>query len=315
MERIVFLERNTIQANFRRPNFEHEWIEHGETFSEQVIERLQRATIVVSNKLPLREAELSQLPDLKLIAIAATGSDNIDLDYCRAHRIAVSNTRGYAVNSVPEHVLMMVLALRRNLFAYRQDVQDGKWNLSNQFCLLTHTLHDINASTLGIIGFGSIGKAMARLGKSVGMQVLISEHKNATVMREGRTSFEDTLRQSDVLSLHCPLTEQTRDLIGRPEFAMMKRNALLINTARGGLVEDAALIAALQNGSIAGAGYDALREEPPRQGSPLLDLNLPNFIVTPPVAWASNEAVQALADQVIDNLEAFIAGTPRNLLT
>ena len=315
MERIVFLERNTVQADFRRPNFDHEWIEYGETFSEQVVERLRGATIVISNKLPLREPELSQLPKLKLIAIAATGSDNIDLDYCRARGIAVSNARGYALNSVPEHVLMMILALRRNLLAYRHDVQTGKWNRSNQFCLLTHPLHDIKGSTLGIIGYGSIGKAMARLGKSMGMKVLISEHKKAAAIREGRTSFEDTLRQSEVVSLHCPLTDQTRDLIGRAEFAMMKRDALLINTARGGLVEDAALIQALQKGSIAGAGYDALREEPPRDGSPLLDLDLPNLIVTPHVAWASNEAVQALADQVIDNIEAFIDGTPRNLLT
>jgi glycerate dehydrogenase len=315
MERIVFLERNTIQAEFRRPHFDHEWIEYGESLSTQVVERLRDASIAISNKLPLREAELSQLPDLKLIAIAATGSDNIDLNYCRARGIAVSNTRGYAANSVPEHVLMLILALRRNLLAYRDDVQKGKWNLSNQFCLLTHPLHDINGSTLGIIGHGSIGRAMARLGRSIGMQVLISEHKNAGTIREGRTSFEETLRHSDIISLHCPLTEQTRDLIGGAEFAMMKSHALLINTARGALVVDAALIQALQQSSIAGAGYDALREEPPREGSPLLDLNLPNFIVTPHVAWASNEAVQALADQVIDNIEAFIAGTPRNLLT
>ena len=315
MESIVFLERNTIQADFRPPNFDHEWIEYGETLSEQVVERLQGATIVISNKLPLREAELAQLPGLKLIALAATGSDNIDLNYCRNQGIAVSNTRGYAVNSVPEHVLMMILALRRNLLAYREDVQSGKWNLSKQFCLLTHPLHDINKSTLGIIGHGAIGKAMARLGKSIGMNVLISEHKNAEAIREGRTLFEDTLRQSDVVSLHCPLTEQTRDLIGRPEFAMMKRNALLINTARGGLVEDSALIEALRNGLIAGAGYDALREEPPSHGSPLLDLNLPNYIITPHVAWATNEAVQTLADQVIENIEMFMAGTPRNLLT
>ena len=315
MERIVFLERNTIQADFRRPSFDHEWIEYGETSSEQVVDRARSATIVISNKLPLRAPELSQLSALKLIAIAATGSDNIDLDYCRARGIAVSNTRGYAVKSVPEHVLMMILALRRNLLAYRQDVQAGKWNLSNQFCLLTHPLHDINGSTLGIVGYGSIGKAMARLGEAVGMKVLVSEHKNAASLREGRTSFEDTLRQSDVVSLHCPLTEATRDLLGRAEFALMKPDALLINTARGGLVEDTALIEALQNGSIAGAGYDALREEPPRNGSPLLDLNLPNFIITPHVAWASNEAVQALADQVIENIEAFIDGRPRNLLT
>jgi len=315
MEHIVFLERSTIAAKFRRPSFDHEWIEFGESLQDQVVDRLLGATIAISNKLALREPELSKLPALKLIAIAATGADNIDLNYCRAHDIAVSNTRGYAVNSVPEHVLMMILALRRNLLAYRADVQNGLWQKSNQFCLLTHELHDINGSTLGIIGFGSIGKAMTRLGESLGMRVLIAEHKHAAECREGRTSFEDVLRQSDVVSLHCPLTNETRDLFRRTEFEMMRPGALLINTARGALVDDAALTEALQNGSIAGAGYDALREEPPRQGSPLLDLNLPNFIVTPHVAWASNEAVQALADQVIDNIEGFIYGTPRNLLT
>lgn len=315
MERIVFLERNTIAANFRRPSFDHEWVEFGESVQDQVAERLRGATIAISNKLDLREPELSRLPELKLIAIAATGSDNIDLEYCRQHDIAVSNARGYAVNSVPEHVLMIMLALRRNLLAYRADVQDGEWQESKQFCLLNHELHDIKGSTLGIIGYGSIGKAMARLGESLGMHVLISEHKNANTIRAGRTSFADILRQSDVVSLHCPLTDDTRDMFRRAEFEMMKPSALLINTARGALVEDAALIEALQSGSIAGAGYDALREEPPRQGSPLLDLNLPNFIVTPHVAWASVEAVQTLADQVIDNIEAFIAGTPRNLLT
>lgn len=315
MERIVFLERNTIAADFRRPAFDHEWIEFGESFQDQVVERLRGATIAISNKLSLREAELSQLPALKLIAIAATGSDNIDLQYCREHEIAVSNTRGYAVNSVPEHVLMMMLALRRNLLAYRADIQSGMWQESKQFCLLTHELHDISGSTLGIIGYGSIGKAMARLGQSLGMRVLIAEHKHAVAIRNGRTPFADILRQSDVISLHCPLTDETRDLFRQAEFELMKAGALLINTARGALVDDAALIEALQNGAIAGAGYDALREEPPRHGSPLLDLNLPNFIITPHVAWASNEAVQALADQVIDNIEAFIAGTPRNLLT
>jgi glycerate dehydrogenase len=210
---------------------------------------------------------------------------------------------------------MMILALRRNLLAYRADVQAGLWNQSKQFCLLTHELHDIRHSTLGIVGYGAIGKATAGLGESIGMRVLISERKNATQIRGGRTSFADTLRQSDVLTLHCPLTDQTRDLIGSDEFQMMKRNALLINTARGALVDDAALIEALQNGLIAGAGLDALREEPPRQGNPLLDLKLPNLIVTPHVAWASREAVQTLADQVIDNLEGFIAGRPQNLLT
>jgi glycerate dehydrogenase len=315
MERIVFLERNTFQARFRRPNFDHEWIEYKESRPDEVVERLRGATIVISNKLALRETQLSASPQIKLIAVAATGFDNIDLDYCRSHDIAVCNTRGYAVNSVPEHVLMLILTLRRNLPAYRQDVQNGKWQQSKQFCLLTHPIRDIHGSTLGIMGYGSIGRAMARVAESVGMRVLISERKNANAIREGRTPFEEMLRQSDVISLHCPLTDESRDMFGRPEFEMMKRDALLINTARGGLVADTALIEALQKGLIAGAGFDALREEPPRQGSPLLDLDWPNLIITPHVAWASNGAMQALADQLIDNLEAFVAGQPRNLVT
>jgi glycerate dehydrogenase len=315
MERIIFLERDTIQADFRRPNFDHEWIEYPETSANQVIERARLATIIISNKLSLGEPQLAEVPDLKLIAIAATGSDCVDLNYCRGRGIAVCNVRGYAANSVPEHVLMMILALRRNLIAYRRDVQQGLWNQSKQFCLLTHELHDIRNSTLGIIGYGSIGKAMARLGESLGMRVTIAERRSASTIRAGRTPFEEVLHQSDVISLHCPLTDETRDLFGRAEFQMMKRTALLINTARGALIEDLALIDALKDGLIAGAAIDALRAEPPVQGSPLLDLDLPNFIVTPHVAWASREAVQALADQVIDNIEAFVAGTPQNLLT
>ncbi len=315
MERIVFLERNTIQADFRRPKFDHEWVEYPETLADEVIERAKAATIIISNKLALGEPQLSLVPGLKLIAIAATGSDCVDLNYCRQRGIAACNVRGYAKNSVPEHVLMMILALRRNLIAYRRDVQRGLWNQSRQFCLLTHELHDIRNTTLGIIGYGSIGRAMAQLGESVGMRVLIAEHKNAEAIREGRTPFTEVLRECDVITLHCPLTEYTRDLFGRAEFETMKRNALLINTARGALIDDAALIEALGNGLIAGAGVDVLRDEPPVDGSPLLDLDLPNLIVTPHVAWASREAVQALADQVIDNIESFIAGRPQNLLT
>jgi glycerate dehydrogenase len=315
MERIVFLERNTIQADFRRPRFEHEWIEYGETLPSQVVDRLNEASIVISNKLALHGPDLAKLPRLKLIAIAATGSDCVDLDYCRAHGIAVCNVRGYAVNAVPEHVLMLMLALRRNLIAYRRDVQKGKWQQSKQFCLLTHELHDIAGSTLGIVGHGSIGKAMARLAEAVGMRVLISEHKNAQSIRAGRAAFSEVLQRSDVISLHCPLTLETADMLGQAEFKTMKRTALLINTARGGLVDDDSLIQALQEGLIAGAAVDVLREEPPVHGSPLLELDLPNFIVTPHVAWASNEAVQALADQVVDNIEAFVDGRPENLLT
>ena len=315
MERIVFLERNTIRATFRPPAFEHEWIEYGETLPAQVRERVSTATILISNKLNLGEEEIAEASNLKLIAIAATGSDCIDLDYCRSRNIAVCNARGYAVNSVPEHVLMMILALRRNLLTYRRDVQHGLWQQAKQFCLLGDRLHDIRGSALGIIGYGSIGRAMARLAKSVGMKILIAERRQASTIRPGRASFDDTLRQSDVVTLHCPLTDETRDMFGAAELAMMKPNALLINTARGALVQDKALIAALREGVIAGAGIDVLREEPPLQNTLLLEVDLPNLIVTPHVAWASDEAVQMLADQVIDNLEAFVAGKPRNLLT
>jgi glycerate dehydrogenase len=315
MEHIVFFERNTVRAEFRRPDFPHEWIEYGESEPAQVIERIRNASIVISNKLSLREPELSGATHLKLIAIAATGSDCVDLDYCRARGIGVCNARGYAVTSVPEHVLTMIFALRRNLIAYRTDVEQGLWGQSRQFCLLTHELQDIRGSTLGVVGNGSIGKAMASLARAVGMQVLVSERKHARVTRAGRIPFEDTLRQSDVVTLHCPLTEETRNMIGHDEIKLMKRTALLINTARGPLIDDAALIEALRTQLIAGAGLDTLREEPPRQGCALLDLNLPNLIVTPHVAWASNQAVQTLADQVIDNIEAFVKGQPKNLLT
>ncbi|HXI24895.1 MAG TPA: D-2-hydroxyacid dehydrogenase [Pyrinomonadaceae bacterium] len=315
MERIVFIERNTIRANFRRPDFDHEWIEYPESTAEQVPERIRDATLIISNKLSLGEVQLSQAPKVKLIAIAATGSDCVDLEYCRRRGITVCNARGYAANSVPEHVLMLILALRRNLLAYRLDVQEGKWQHSKQFCLLTHPLHDINGSTVGIVGYGAIGKSMASLAEAAGMKVLISEHKNARDVRAGRTGFTELLQQSDIVTLHCPLTVDTRDMFGRSEFEMMKRSALLINTARGALIQEDALIDALKNGLIAGAAVDCLREEPPTNGNPLLDLDLPNLIVTPHVAWASDEAVQALADQVIDNIEAFVAGRPQNVLT
>jgi glycerate dehydrogenase len=315
MERIVFIERKTIQANFRRPGFEHEWVEYSESFAPQVAERIRDATIIISNKLSLGEPQLADAPKVKLIAIAATGSDCVDLDYCRRRGITVCNVRGYAANAVPEHVLMLILALRRNLFAYRADVREGKWQQSKQFCLLTHPLNDIKSSTIGIIGHGAIGRSMARLAEAIGMNVLLAEHKNARDIRPGRTSFAEVLGESDVVTLHCPLNEDTRDMFGSQEFALMKPNALLINTARGALIQDDALVEALQSRLIAGAAVDCLREEPPRNGSPLLDLNIPNVIVTPHVAWASDEAVQALADQVIDNIEAFVAGHARNVLT
>jgi glycerate dehydrogenase len=311
---IVFLECNTFNVSFRKPEFDHEWVEFGETTPDEVAERLAQATIVICNKVSLRGEALSQLPNLRLIAVAATGVDNVDLAFCRSHNIAVCNTRGYAVNSLPEHALMLMLALRRNLVAYRNDIRNGRWHEARQFCLLDHSIGDLKGSTLGIVGFGTLGKSMAQLGRAIGMDVIVAERKNAATVREGRVAFGELLQWSDVISLHCPLTEETKNLIGAAEFGQMKRDAILINTARGGLIDDHALLAALREEQIAGAGVDVLRNEPPREGNPLLAVDLPNLIVTPHNAWASRQAMQTLADQLIDNIEAFVRGEPRNLV-
>ena len=306
--RIVFLERNTFRVEFRRPRFPHEWTEFGETDPSDVAGRLSGADIAIVNKLPLRTDELSQVPQLKLIAVAATGVDNIDLQYCRTNHIAVCNTRNYAGHSLPEHVLMMMLALRRNLIAYREDVSQGRWHKANQFCLLNAPIHDLYGSTLGIIGYGFLGRAVHQLAGALGMKVLIAERKGEQEIRNGRVPFDALLGQCDIVTLHCPLTPETVNLIGERELRMMKPDALLINAARGGLVDETALVRALREGWIAGAGVDVLTQEPPRKSNPLLDAELSNLLVTPHIAWASSEAMRVLADQLIDNLEAFVRG-------
>jgi glycerate dehydrogenase len=316
MERIVFLDRNTLEANIRRPSFEHEWIEYDETGAGEVVERLKDATIVITNKVRLREAELRQSPSLRFIAVAATGVDIIDLEYCKRAGLPVSNVRDYAGYAVPEHALMLMLALRRNLLSYRQDVQSGEWEWArpHSFCLFNHPIHDLHGSRLGIIGYGTLGKAVERLALALGMRVAIAEHKGAGKVREGRTSFEEVLGTSDIVTLHSPLNDETRNMIGAAELRLMKRAAILINTARGGLVDETALAESLRSGQIGGAGFDVLTSEPPREGNVLLNLNLPNFILTPHNAWASRETMQRLADQLIENIEAFVKGEPKNLV-
>ena len=313
-ERIVFLDRASVDATLRTPKFAHEWQDYAETAPEAVLARLAGATIAISNKVVLRGEILQQLPKLKMIAAAATGTDNIDLTYCREHNIRVCNIRNYAVHAVPEHVFMMILALRRNVFAYREDIKNGLWQQSDKFCLFTHPIRDLFGSTLGIIGFGGLGKSVKNLGEAFGMRVLVAEHKHAAVSRPEYGAFDKVLQEADVISLHTPLTDATRHMIGEREFKLMQPHALLINTARGGLVDETALLIALKNNVIAGAGFDVLSKEPPVEGHPLLELNLPNFIMTPHVAWASAGAMQILADQLIDNIEAFQRGSPQNVV-
>jgi len=312
---IVFLDRNSLIADMRVPSFAHEWVDFEQTRPEDVVARLRQASIVITNKVKLPGEFLAQTPGVKMIAVAATGTDNVDLAYCREHGIVVANIRGYAVDTVPEHAFMMMLALRRNLIGWREDVRAGLWQQTDQFCLFTRPVNDLHGSTLGLVGYGSLGRGMQKLAAAFGMKVLVAEHKTAATPRQGYAPFDTVLREADVISLHTPLTAETRHMISTREFGLMKPSALLINTARGNLVDEAALIEALQSGRIGGAGFDVLAVEPPREGNPLLDLDLPNFILTPHVAWSSREAMQTLADQLVENIEAFVAGTPRNLVS
>jgi glycerate dehydrogenase len=308
---IVFLDRETLGAKLRTPNFPHSYREYAVTRGPEVVERLKNATIAIINKVPMRKETLAQLPELKLIAVAATGTDVIDKDYCRTAGITIVNIRNYAFNTVPEHVFALIFALRRNLVAYRQDVRKGAWQQADQFCFFPHSIRDIAGSTIGIIGFGALGKSVAQRAKGLGMRVLATD----IVAQPGLVDLPTVLKDSDVVTLHVPLTPETRAMIGKEQLAMMRRDAILINTARGGLVDEYALAEALKEKVIAGAGFDVLTNEPPRDGNILLELDLPNFILTPHIAWASCEAMQILADQLIDIIEAFVAGRPQNVVS
>jgi glycerate dehydrogenase len=314
-QHIVFLDRSTLEANVRRPRFEHSWQEYPVSNAGELIERLRDATVAITNKVPLRAETLQRLPALRMIAVAATGYDVIDVAYCRAHGIAVANIRNYALHTVPEHTFTLITALRRSLLAYRQDVERGRWQQVDQFCFFDHPIRDLYGATIGILGEGVLGQGTAKIARGFGMQVLFADHAPPKAPGVEFTPFDEVLARSDVISLHLPLSGETRNLIGIEQLRKMKRTAILINTARGGLVDEQALVQALREGLIAGAGFDVLTTEPPKEGNPLLDLRLPNFILTPHIAWASSGAMQLLADQLIDNIEAFVAGRPQNLVT
>ena len=317
-EHVVFLDSATLLVTPRRPAFDHTWEEFEATSDDQVVERARDATIVITNKVPLTAEVIAQLPKLKLVAMAATGYNLIDVGACRRHGAGVTNIRNYAINTVPEHVFAMVLAIKRNLVAYRSDVICGRWQHAAQFCFFDHPIGDLHGGTMGIFGAGSLGRATANIARAFGMNVLFAENVMRKKVRGNLKPVERVLAESDVISLHCPVSPGAPPLIGAEQLRMMKPTAILINTARGGLVDEAALAAALLDGTIGGAGFDVLTTEPPKDGNPLLDLRvlqLPNFILTPHVAWASDDAMQILADQLIDNLEAFVHGTPQNMVT
>lgn len=314
---IVFLDRETLpeQVTVRPPAFAHTMDEHQRTRPEEVVGRAKDAEIVITNKVPLRADTLAELPKLKMIAVAATGTDIIDLKACAERGIVVSNIREYAIATVPEHTMGLILSLSRSIRPYHNSVAAGRWKEADQFCYFDYPIFDLRGKVLGIIGDGVLGKAVAKLGEAFGMEVRYSTYKGVDGMGPLYTPFERILSESDVITMHCPLLDSTRNLLGPAEFDQMKKRPLVINSARGGLVDEQALVDALKAGKIAGAAFDVVTTEPVPDDHPFLEImDRPNFILTPHVAWASIEAIQGLADQMVDNIDAFVAGSPRNVV-
>lgn len=315
----VFLDRESLdRGDLRLDTLQATlpaWRMFDATDAHQTAQRIADAEVVISNKVVLDEAALAAAPKLRLIAVAATGTNNVDLHAAARLGISVCNVRRYATPSVVQHVFALLLNLSRHLDDYQQAVQQGHWQQSRQFCLLDYPIHELNGRKLGIVGYGELGEAVARAaGQAFAMEVLLAQRPGASA-QPGRIPLPELLPQVDVLSLHCPLTEATRGLIGEAELALMKPGAILINTARGGIVDERALANALRTGRLGGAGVDVLESEPPGSDSPLLAGDIPNLIVTPHIAWASRESRQRLTDQLAENIRAFLAGRPQNLVT
>jgi len=312
---IVFLDRATFSpdihfdANALGPC---QWRDYPVTRPDEVVTRAQEATVVVANKVRLGADILAALPNLKMIAVSATGVDNVDVNAAGDRGIAVANVRGYATHAVPEYVFAMLLALRRNLISYHDAVQAGEWSKSPVYCLHGQPIVDIAGSTLGIIGRGSLGRSVAAMASAFGMEVLVAERRGSAELRPGRTAFDEVLERADAITLHVPLTDDTRHLIGAQELSRMKPTAVLINASRGSVVDELALLEALRHGRLAGAAVDVVGVEPPPIDHSFIKANLPNLIVTPHVAWASRQAQQRLADEVILNIAAFQRGESRN---
>ncbi len=279
------------------------------TTAEQLLERVQHVDVVMSNKVLISAEIMAQCPQLKLILISATGTNNVDLQAAKQHGIVVCNCQGYGTAAVAQHSLMLMLNLATSFVRYQQAIQEGKWQQSSQFCLLDYPIVELSGKTLGIIGYGELGQAVAKLARAFGMTVLVGQLPQRPV-QEGRIAWSELLPQVDFLSLHCPLTEETRHLIDENAFKQMKKTAFLINCARGGIVNEQALLNALQNGEIAGAATDVLSVEPPKAGNILLDAHLPNLLITPHSAWGSVDARQRIVQQMAENTQAFLQGQP-----
>lgn len=286
------------------------------TADSQLNERIEHAEIVLLNKTKLRRAALEAAQQLRLIAVAGTGTDNIDLACAEERAIGVCNVRGYCTQSVAQHVWSMILTLTQRLPEYHRVAISGAWAGSAEFAAAGHGIRELNRLVLGIVGWGELGRAVAKIGEGFGMRVLAASRPGGGARADGkagpqRLDLRALLAVADVVSLHCPLTEQTRGMIGAAELALMKKHALLINTARGGLVDSGALALALKSGRLGGAGIDVLAQEPPVDGDPLLDASIPNLLLTPHVAWAARESRQRCLDEMAANIQDFLNGGRR----
>jgi glycerate dehydrogenase len=290
-----------------------QWTIYPDCKASQVAERIAHADIVLTNKTAIRTSEMVEAKNLKLIALFATGTDIIDLAGASAKNIVVSNAIGYGTASVVQHVWSLILALTTNLNEHSNAATDGRWRNSRFFCLLDSPVQELDGKVLGIVGAGELGLGVAKIAEAFGMKVFFASlpgraHSN----QDNRMPFGALLKEADILSLHCPLTAETAKLISADALGSMKESALLINTARGGLIDEKALKDALTNGVIAGAAVDVLSVEPPSDGNVLIDSYIPNLIVTPHVAWIARESRQRLVNQVAGNVKGFIEGRPRN---
>jgi glycerate dehydrogenase len=316
MLNIVFLDAETLAPGVKlsAPDFPHTWVNFPSTTPENLLAHAAEADLIVTNKVKIDAETIGSLPKLKLIAAAATGYDHIDLAAARAKGLGVTNIRAYSVNAVPEHVFALILALARNIFAYTTSVRAGRWQDCGQFAFHDFRIFDLHGKRLGLIGSGSLGGRVAELGRAFGMDVAFAGRKGAAP-EAGKLAFDEVLATSDVISLHCPLNAETTNLLAGREFTRMARKPLVINTARGGIVDEDALERALDAGQVSGAGIDVTRPEPPLADSAIMRLaRRPNVLVTPHVGWASLEAQQTLADQLKQVLESFVAGERMNRL-
>ncbi|BFU59756.1 MULTISPECIES: 2-hydroxyacid dehydrogenase [Rodentibacter] len=308
---IVFLDSTAIPKHIPipRPNFAHEWIEYEHTSAQQTIERAKNADIVITSKVIFDRKTLEQLPKLKLIAITATGTNNVDLVAAQELGIVVKNVTGYSSVTVPEHVLGLIFSLKHSLAGWLRDQIDAKWADCKQFCYFDYPITDVRGSTLGVFGKGCLGTEVGRLAQAIGMNVLYAERKDAETCRVGYTPFDDVLKQADIITLHCPLTESTKNLINSETLSQMKKGAFLINTGRGPLVDENALLDALRSGHLGGAALDVMIKEPPEKDNALIVAakTMPNLIITPHIAWASDSAVTTLVKKVTQNMEDFVA--------